>query len=258
MVLGPTGTAVGDALCQDEAILYADIDLAQSVEPKQFHDVVGSYNRFDIFTLSVDRSTRRPATFIDQPRDSAASEIPPDCDSALFDPSRVPRTAGNPMKDTQFPVEHIHVATDKRYEDVANAFEIHLGQFDAQLHDAIARGDDAEELKTTISAMAGPSGFVLFGTTDHGSLLRITGQKRKAVQYVVGNPLFAIQMTQRDIRASLYAPLRVLLYENEDGMACLEYDKPSSLFAQFGNAEIGAVAAMLDTKLEALVSAAVR
>jgi aliphatic nitrilase len=65
VVLDPTGAPLGDSLCRDEGILYAEIDLAQGVEPKQFHDVVGSYNRFDIFTLSVDRSARRPATFID-------------------------------------------------------------------------------------------------------------------------------------------------------------------------------------------------
>ena len=105
--------------------------------------------------------------------------------------------------------------------------------------------------------MAGSSGFMLFGTHDHGSLLRIAGQKRKAVQYVVGNPLFAVQMTQHDIRASLYAPLRVLLYENDEGKTCLEYDKPSSLFGQFGNAEITAVATMLDRKLEDLVAKAI-
>jgi aliphatic nitrilase len=67
VVLDPTGTPVGEALCRDEGILYADIDLAQSVEPKQFHDVVGAYNRFDIFRLTVDRSARRPATYIDRP-----------------------------------------------------------------------------------------------------------------------------------------------------------------------------------------------
>jgi aliphatic nitrilase len=66
LVLDPTGTPVGDALCRDEGILYADIDLAQSVEPKQFHDVVGSYNRFDIFALTVNRSARLPATFVDE------------------------------------------------------------------------------------------------------------------------------------------------------------------------------------------------
>jgi aliphatic nitrilase len=71
IVFDPTGTPLGEALCRDEGILYADIDLAQSVEPKQFHDVAGSYNRFDIFTLSVDRSARRPATFLDGAGESA-------------------------------------------------------------------------------------------------------------------------------------------------------------------------------------------
>jgi aliphatic nitrilase len=78
VVIDPTGTPLGDALCQDEGILYAEIDLARSVELKQFHDVVGSYNRFDIFALSVNRSARPPATFLDERQDSAGSKIPVD------------------------------------------------------------------------------------------------------------------------------------------------------------------------------------
>ena len=97
---------------------------------------------------------------------------------------------------------------------------------------------------------------MLFGANNHGSLLRLAGQRRKAVQYVVGNPLFALQMTQHDIRASLYAPLRVLIYEDMQGKTCVEYDRPSSLFGQFGDDRIGPTAAMLDRKLEALVAAA--
>jgi uncharacterized protein (DUF302 family) len=77
------------------------------------------------------------------------------------------------------------------------------------------------------------------------------------VQYVVGNPLFALQMTQHDLRAGLYAPLRVLIYVDERGRTCLEYDKPSSLFGQFNDHRIASVAGMLDRKLEALVAAAV-
>jgi aliphatic nitrilase len=76
VVLDPTGTPLGKPLGRDEGILYADIDLAQSVEPKQFHDVVGSYNRFDVFALSVNRSARRPATFIDEARDSVQADDP--------------------------------------------------------------------------------------------------------------------------------------------------------------------------------------
>src|SRR5262245_54373801 len=106
--------------------------------------------------------------------------------------------------------------------------------------------------------MAGPSGFMLFGTTDHGALLRLAGQKRRAVQYGVGNPLPALQMTQHDIRAGLYAPLRVLLYEDERGRTWLEYDKPSSLFGQFNDDRISPTVAMLDKKLEDLVTTAIR
>ena len=50
-----------------------------------------------------------------------------------------------------------------------------------------------------IEAMAGSSGFMLFSTSNHGTLLRIVGQQRKAVQYVVGNPLFAVEMTRHAI-----------------------------------------------------------
>jgi aliphatic nitrilase len=85
VVLDPTGTPLGETLCRDEGILYAEIDLAQSVEPKQFHDVVGSYNRFDIFTLSVDRSARRPATFIDEWQVPAASKVSLYCGPARQD-----------------------------------------------------------------------------------------------------------------------------------------------------------------------------
>jgi uncharacterized protein (DUF302 family) len=115
-----------------------------------------------------------------------------------------------------------------------------------------------EKVRKKIEAMVGPSGFMLFRTSDHGTLLRLAGQKKKAIQYLVGNPLFAMQMTQHDIRASLYAPLRVLIYENEEGKTSVEYDKPSSLFGQFGNAKVTEVAAMLDRKLEQLVARAIQ
>jgi uncharacterized protein (DUF302 family) len=157
------------------------------------------------------------------------------------------------MNDTHITVDHVHRTTDKPFEDVTTAFERQLGRFDLNVYQALAAGGDAEEVRARIEAMAGPSGFMLFGTQNHGALLRLAGQKRKAIQYIVGNPLFALQMTQHDIRASLYAPLRVLIYENNEGKTCVEYDRPSSLFGQFGNDRIRPTATMLDKKLEALV-----
>jgi aliphatic nitrilase len=53
--LDPTGAQVGDSMQGEEGIAYAELDLADCVEPKQFHDTVGYYQRFDIFDLKVDR-----------------------------------------------------------------------------------------------------------------------------------------------------------------------------------------------------------
>jgi uncharacterized protein (DUF302 family) len=169
----------------------------------------------------------------------------------------VPRPGGKAMNDSRFTVDHVRVTTAKPFEDVARAFERQLGRFDPDVYKSLAAGGDAEGAKARIAALAGPSGFMLFATHNHGALSRLVGQQRKAIQYVVGNPLFALQMTQHDIRASLYAPLRVLLYEDGDGKTCLEYDKPSSLFGQFGNDRIKSVAAMLDQKLAGLAGAAI-
>ena len=168
----------------------------------------------------------------------------------------VQRPGGNPMNDTRFIVDHVRLTTDKPFEEVTKAFEAQLGQFDGEVRKAATASEDTEAAKAKIEAMVGPSSFMLFGTQDHGALLRLAGQKRKAIQYVVGNPLFALQMTQHDIRASLYAPLRVLIYETDEGKTCVEYDKPSSLFGQFGNDRISPTATMLDKKLEALVRVA--
>jgi nitrilase len=79
MFLDPTGAVISgytidpnsgekqqkDFLQKEDGILYADIDFADCIEVKQYHDVVGGYQRLDIFDLKVDRSRRLPAIFSD-------------------------------------------------------------------------------------------------------------------------------------------------------------------------------------------------
>ena len=155
-------------------------------------------------------------------------------------------------------VKHVRVKTEKSFGEVAAALEARMGRFDPAVHDQLRRGDAPEAVRARLEGMVGPSGFMLFRTSDHGALLRLAGQDKKAMQYLVGNPLFAIQMTRHDIRAGLYAPLRVLLYVDEAGKTCVEYDKPSSLFGQFGNAKVTEVATRLDRELEQLVAEAIQ
>ena len=98
--------------------------------------------------------------------------------------------------------------------------------------------------------------LAIFSARDHGGLLRTAGLARRAVQYEMGNPLTATRMTQHRLSAALYAPLRILLYENEAGHAVFEYDLPSSLFGQFGDERVTAVGRELDASLERVLAQA--
>jgi nitrilase len=62
--IGPNGAVIGTPLIDDEGIIYADIDLEKCIQPKQMHDILGHYNRFDIFDLRVNTAPTRKITFI--------------------------------------------------------------------------------------------------------------------------------------------------------------------------------------------------
>lgn len=59
-IIGPDGRVIGNGLIDDEGIVYADIDLGRCIQPKQMHDIVGHYNRFDVFQLHVNRAPQQP------------------------------------------------------------------------------------------------------------------------------------------------------------------------------------------------------
>ena len=158
---------------------------------------------------------------------------------------------------TSFAVRHVRVQASQGFSETVSAFERQLGKLEAStLSAAFSSGGTAEEVRARLDAAIGPSGFAVFGTVDHGALLTAFGERRKAVQYVIGNPLIAFRMTSRDSRAGLYVPLRLLIHE-ENGTTFVEYDEPSSLLGQLGDPEIDEVASMLDAKVRALVAATI-
>lgn len=63
-IIGPNGAVVGEPLIDEEGIVYADIDLEKCIQPKQMHDILGHYNRFDIFDLRVNTAPTRKITFV--------------------------------------------------------------------------------------------------------------------------------------------------------------------------------------------------
>ncbi|MCX4744270.1 carbon-nitrogen hydrolase family protein [Kitasatospora sp. NBC_01287] len=62
-IFGPDGRPVTEPLVDEEGIVYGEIDLNRCVQPKQMHDIIGHYNRFDVFRLLVDDRPRQPVSF---------------------------------------------------------------------------------------------------------------------------------------------------------------------------------------------------
>lgn len=72
--IGPNGAVIGNPLIDEEGIAYAEIDLEKCIQPKQMHDILGHYNRFDIFDLRVNTAPTRKITFIDNHEDFRSNE----------------------------------------------------------------------------------------------------------------------------------------------------------------------------------------
>lgn len=157
------------------------------------------------------------------------------------------------VSSTPIPVEHVRITCRRAFNEVRAALEADLPKLDEHIKVLLSNGDQ-ERIKEIEEH--GPRLF-MFISRDHGELLEIAGRKRNAVQYEIGNPITASKMTRHNLGAALYAPLRVVLFETEAGDVVFEYDRPSTLFGQFGDETISEVALYLDRELEAaLVKAA--
>lgn len=62
-----------------------------------------------------------------------------------------------------------------------------------------------------------------------GALTSLLGTTKKLNTYLVGNPIIADRMFERNLAAGLYAPLRVSLFEDSGGTVHFVYDRPSSV-----------------------------
>ena len=67
MILDPSGELCSKRLEDEEGIVYGEIDIAESIETKQFHDIVGHYQRYDIFSVHVDRRAHEPIRITGDP-----------------------------------------------------------------------------------------------------------------------------------------------------------------------------------------------
>jgi hypothetical protein len=142
-------------------------------------------------------------------------------------------------------VQHIRIESSKPFHDVCAALESAVPRLDPAILKLLPDGDIE---RVDYEREHGPQ-LSIFLVRDHGTLLQIACRARNARQYDIGNPITASLMTRHQLAAAQYAPIRVVLYENEAGHAVFEYDRPSSVFGQFEDEQVSIVARGLDAAL---------
>jgi uncharacterized protein (DUF302 family) len=161
--------------------------------------------------------------------------------------SNVSANQGLEVSSTPLAVEHMVIKSVKPYPEVKARIE-KLGRFDDGMRAMLAK-DDIDGLRKAAERVAGADGLAIHYVAFHGDLLALRGERRPLIAYYIGNILSATEMTKVNPAAGLYAPLRVVVYANEQGGTTMEYDRTTSMFGQFKSAEIDAVAQSLDDRL---------
>jgi uncharacterized protein (DUF302 family) len=160
---------------------------------------------------------------------------------------------------THVAIEHIVVSSKRSYDQVKATLKARMG-FLGNTDELVRQVSEAhaswEQITQAIEERLGSSGFSMFGKVEQGQLLSLVGKPRRVIQYTVGNPLLAIQMIEHVPEVASYAPLRLAVFEGEQGATFVAYDSFSSLLSQYHRAEIAAVAQLVEQKLEVLVAEA--
>jgi uncharacterized protein (DUF302 family) len=147
------------------------------------------------------------------------------------------------------------VETPFGYEDLCGRFEAAVGRLDASTVrrlEAIAA--PWPQVEAAMRAMAGESGLMRFAVFDQGAVASLSGSPIRCRMYLVGNPAVAARIVRIDERGALYVPFRVAVYalQRQEG-ATITFDRPSSLLAGLGHAELDDVGRMLDREIDDVV-----
>src|SRR5579862_5765431 len=160
-------------------------------------------------------------------------------------------TTTNP-REIPFNGVRLRFESKKSFDELVSALLADVGKQPLMIDDLPAKFESWESYKAEVESQVGPSGFILFALMNHGAWIRKTGIQKNVLRVIIGNPLLAITMLRHDLTAGLFAPVELILIEEDDDQSSLTYLRPSSLMVVETNEPLLAAAKELDAKLQAL------
>lgn len=120
--------------------------------------------------------------------------------------------------------------------------------------------DEAEFARMLESRFIGGSGFYRYAELNYACWIHRFGVDRRAIRFVLGNPMITATLMRQDIASALFSPMEILLVEAENRQGCsIMHMRPSTLIALEPEANLlRAAAEGLDDKMVKLIRAAAR
>ena len=156
-------------------------------------------------------------------------------------------------REIRFDGVRVRYDSAKSYDELVAALLADIGEKPVPIDEFPKAFDSWESYRQEVQTYVGPSGFMLFGLFNHGGWINKAGIDRKVLRVILGNPLIAITMLRHDVTAGLFAPVELLIADEDSGSS-LTYVKPSSLMVVEENPELLSAAEELDAKLAALAA----
>ena len=156
-------------------------------------------------------------------------------------------------------IQRFSVTSSKRFDEVVAAIEAAIGHPDMRsFRKNIGAAKTFPEREEIVREAIGPSELMEFTRMDLGGFLRKRNgtESWRSLRLVVGNPIIMSSMVEHVPDAGSYAPVTILIDERADGVH-LSYDRMASFLAPYGNPMALKIAQDLDSKVEALLTAAV-
>jgi uncharacterized protein (DUF302 family) len=156
--------------------------------------------------------------------------------------------------ETRFEVVRKETSTARPYQDVVADLEAAAPLVRDRLDALVTNDITPEELRKELERHLGPNGLALFMKVEHDAIMSRLGRSHRSVQYAIGNPLIAKDVSDAAPKVCLYTPLRLAVVEDEDNRVTrIIFDSPESLMGSFGSDVARTIGRMLDHKITRLI-----
>ena len=153
----------------------------------------------------------------------------------------------------QHGMTRIDIETGIPFEEFVAALEKAAPPVDRTAVERITEaGGDWDDVRAAAAENA-PNDLMVYAKIGTSVFFGVAGHHTPAIEYLIGNHVIAETMFRHDPKAMLYAPLRMLVYGDDNGNAVFTMDQPGPAFGSLGIADVSKVGLDLDRKVITLL-----